>query len=110
MTKRFTEEEFVTRIKYLWEQFHTRPEMYGISFEDFKKECYEEFRKQQKMSDKDLDKYRKNMYNSLIDDVNKLTTEHEKQKLNKQDQQTITIQDEMKFNNEEDMVNGDKNL
>lgn len=108
--RRLTEQEFLARVNYLYEQFHTRPEMQGISFEEFKKECFEEFNKQKEMSDIALDIYRKNSYNTLIGQVDKLTTKQEKQKLNEQDNKTITIQDEMKFNNEEDMVNGDKNL
>lgn len=110
MTKRFTEEQFIQRVNYLWQQFHDRPEMIGISYEDFKKECFEEFRKQQNMSDKELDFYRKNNYNNIIRETDKLLTPEEKQKLNEQDQKTITIQDEMNFNNREDMVNGNKNL
>lgn len=110
MTKRFTEEQFIQRVNYLWEQFHTRPEMYGVSYEDFKKECFEEFRKQNQMSDKELDFYRKNNYNNIVRETDKLLTPQEKQKLNEQDNKTITIQDEMKFRDKEDMVNGDKNL
>ena len=111
MVKRFTEEQFMERVNYLWQQFHTRPEMQGISYEDFKKECFEEFRKQNQMSDKELDFYRKNNYNNIVRETDKLLTPQEKQKLNEQDQKTITIQDEMKFNNGMNMVNGkDKNL
>ena len=110
MIKRFTEEQFIQRVNYLWDQFHTRPEMQGVSYEDFKNECFEEFNKQKEMSDEALDIYRKNSYNTLIRQIDKLTTKQEKQKLNKQDQQTITIQDEMKFNNEVNVVNGNKNM
>lgn len=110
MIKRLTEEQFLERVNMLWEQFHTRPEMSSVTYEDFKKECFEEFLKQQKMSDKELDFYRKNNYNNIIKETNKLTTKQEKQKLQQQDNHTITIQDEIKFNNGENMVNGDKNL
>ena len=110
MIKRLTEEQFLQRVNMLWEQFHTRPEMTLVSYEDFKKECFEEFSKQQRMTDEELDFYRKNNYNTIIKETNKLTTKQEKQKFNQQDNHTITIQDEMKFNDGEDMVNGDKNL
>lgn len=111
MIKRLSEEEFVQRVNYLWEKFHDRPEMNGVSYEDFRRECFEEFQKQSRMSDSELDFYRKNAYNSLIKETDKLLTPQEKQKLNEQDQQTITIQDEMKFKKGEDMVNGEsKNL
>lgn len=110
MTKRLTEKEFLERVNMLWEQFHSRPEMSFINYEDFKKECFEEFSKQQRMSDQELDFYRKNNYNSIIKETDKLITKEEKQKLEQQDNHTITIQDEMKFKNGEDMVNGDKNL
>ena len=110
MTKRLTEEQFLERVNMLWQQFHTRPEMSSVSYEDFKKECFIEFEKQQRMSDSELDFYRKNNYNNIIKETNKLTTKEEKQKLQQQDNHTITIQDEMKFKNGEDMVNGDKNL
>lgn len=94
----------------LWQQFHNRPEMLSVNYEDFKKECFEEFAKQQRMSDQELDFYRRNNYNNIIKETDKLTTQEEKQKLQQQDNHTITIQDEMKFKNGEDMVNGDKNL
>ena len=110
MIKRLTEEQFLQRVNMLWEQFHTRPEMTSVNYEDFKKECFEEFSKQQRMTDEELDFYRKNNYNTIIKETNKLTTKQEKQKFNQQDNHTITIQDEMKFNDGEDMVNGDKNL
>lgn len=99
MVKRFTEEQFIQRVNYLWEQFHTRPEMYGVSYEDFKKDCLEEFKKQNEMSDDKLDIYRKNTYNKLIKQVNELTTQEEKEKLNSENDKTITIQDEMQFKN-----------
>lgn len=110
MTKRLTEKEFLERVNMLWQQFHNRPEMSSVKYEDFKKECFEEFSKQQRMSDQELDFYRKNNYNNIIKETDKLTTKEEKQKLQQQDNHTITIQDEMKFKNGEDMVNGDKNL
>lgn len=110
MIKRLTEKEFLERVNMLWEQFHTRPEMLSINYEDFKKECFKEFSRQQRMSDQELDFYRKNNYNNIIKETDKLTTKEEKQKLQQQDNHTITIQDEMKFKNGEDMVNGDKNL
>lgn len=110
MTKRLTEEQFLQRVNMLWEQFHTRPEMSSVNYEDFKKECFEEFQKQKRMTDEELDFYRKSSYNRIIKETDKLTTKQEKQKLEQQDNRTITIQDEMKFNNGEDMVDGDKNL
>lgn len=107
MIKRFNQEEFLNRVNYLWEQFHSRPEMLNVSYEDFKKECFEEYYKQQQMSDEALDIYRKKIYNNILKEADKLTTPQEKEKLNQQDKQTITIQDEMKFKKGEDMVNGD---
>ena len=106
MIKRLTEEEFLKRVNMLWEQFHDRPEMVGITYDEFKKECYDEFNKQKQMSDKVLDNYRKSCYNSIIKETEKLTTKQERENLNKQDNQTITIQDEMKFNSGVKMVNG----
>ena len=91
MIKRFTEEEFLNRVNYLWNQFHERPEMSGISFEDFKKECYEEFRKQQQMSDKSLKNYRDLQYKKIVLEANQLLTEEEKKKFNEQDKNTIMI-------------------
>ena len=74
MVKRLTEEQLLERVTYLWETFHTRPEMQGVSFEEFKKECLEEFKKQNKLNDEELEKYRKNNYNNIIKEVNKLLT------------------------------------
>lgn len=96
MVKRLTEKELLDRINYLWQQFHERPEMISVNYEDFKKECLEEYRKQQQMYDKQLDNYRKDNYNNLIKETDKLTTKEEKQKLNEQDNQTITQIDEIK--------------
>ena len=98
MVKRLTEEEVLNRINYLWEQFHIRPEMNGVSYEDFKNECLAEFTKQNKMSDDDLEKYRKDSYNKLIEEVDQLTTQEEKDKLNQEDNQTISPQEEANFN------------
>lgn len=95
MTKRFTEEEFLQRVNKLWEQFHDRPEMISVTYEDFKKECFEEYAKQQRMDDETLDKYRKRIYNNIITETEKLTTKEERQKLNEQDNQTITQIDEL---------------
>ena len=69
MVKRLSEEEFVQRINYLWQQFHDRPEMQGTSYDDFKKECFEEFRKQSQMSDKELDFYRKNNCTVILKNI-----------------------------------------
>ena len=93
--KRLTEDEFFARVNFLYEQFHTRPEMQGISFEEFKNECLEEFKKQNLMSDEQLKQYRNQNYNDIIEQVNKLTTKEEKQKLNEQDSRTISAQEEM---------------
>ena len=91
MLKRFTEEEFLNRVNYLWNQFHERPEMLGISFEDFKKECYEEFKKQQQMSDESLKQYRDKQYNKIVSEANQLLSEEEKKKFKEQEKNTITI-------------------
>ena len=95
MVKRLSEDEFFQRVNKLWEQFHDRPEMLGISFEEFKKECYEEFQKQQQMSDNQLEKYRENNYKAILNETDKLMTKQEKQKLNEEDAKTITQADEM---------------
>lgn len=107
MVRRLTKEELLNRVNYLWEKFHNRPEMQNICYEDFKQECLAEFQKQQQMPDEELDNYRKKCYNNLIKETKKLTTQQERESLNKQDNQTITIQDEMKFNSGVRMVNGD---
>lgn len=91
--KRLSEDEFFQRVNRLWEQFHYRPELQGISFEDFKKECFEEFKKQNKMSDKELEFYRNNNYKDIINQTDKLLTKEEKKKLNEQDMRTVTIAD-----------------
>lgn len=93
MVKRLSEKEFFERVNQLWEQFHTRPEMVGISFEEFKSECYEEFRKQNQMSDDQLERYRKNNYKAIINETDKLMTKQEKQKLNEEEKRTITMID-----------------
>ena len=72
--------------------------MNGVSYEDFKNECLAEFTKQNKMSDDDLEKYRKDSYNKLIKEVDQLTTQEEKDKLNQEDSQTISPQEEVNFN------------
>ena len=79
VVKRYSEDEFFQRINKLWEQFHDRPEMFGVSFEEFKKECFEEFRKQQQMSDKQLEKYRNDNYKAILNETDKLLTKEEKQ-------------------------------
>lgn len=95
MVKRLSEDEFFQRVNKLWEQFHDRPEMIGISFEEFKTECYEEFQKQKQMSDNQLEKYRENNYKAILSETDKLMTKQEKQKLNEEDAKTITQADEM---------------
>ena len=93
MIKRLTEEQFLARVIYLWEQFHIRPEMQGITFEEFKKECFEEFNKQKNLTDKELAIYRKNNYNNIIKETNKLLTKDEKKKLEEQDKQMVSQQE-----------------
>ena len=95
MVKRLSEDEFFQRVNRLWEQFHDRPEMTGISFEEFKEECYKEFQKQKQMSDKQLEKYRNDNYKAILSETDKLMTKQEKQKLNDEDAKTITIADEI---------------
>lgn len=99
VVKRYSEDEFFQRINKLWEQFHDRPEMFGVSFEEFKKECFEEFRKQQQMSDKQLEKYRNDNYKAILNETDKLLTKEEKQKLNDEDAKTVTIADELMSKN-----------
>lgn len=93
MIKRLSEDEFFKRVNMLWEQFHSRPEMVGISFEKFKEECYKEFQKQNQMSDKKLEEYRNDEYKAILKETNKLTTKQERQKLNKEDSKIITMMD-----------------
>lgn len=93
MTKRLTEEQFLARVIYLWEQFHTRPEMQGITFEKFKEECFEEFNKQKNLTDKELENYRKNNYNNIIKEADKLLTKDEKKKLEEQDRNMVSQQE-----------------
>lgn len=91
--KRLKEDEFLARVIYLWEQFHIRPEMQGITFEEFKKECFEEFNKQNKLNDKELEIYRKNNYNNIIKETDKLLTKDEKKKLEEQDKNMVSQQE-----------------
>ena len=91
--KRLKEDEFLARVIYLWEQFHTRPEMQGVDFESFKKECFEEFNKQNKLNDKELEIYRKNNYNNIIKETDKLLTKDEKKKLEEQDKNMVSQQE-----------------
>ena len=93
MVKRLTEEQLLERVTYLWETFHIRPEMQGVSFEEFKKECLEEFYKQNKLSDEELEKYRKNNYNNIIKEVDKLLTKDEKKKLEEKDKNMVSQQE-----------------
>ena len=93
MVKRLNDEEFLARVIYLWEQFHTRPEMQGTTFEDFKKECFEEFNKQNKLNDKELEKYRKDNYNNIIKETNKLLTKDEIKKFEEQDKNMVSQQE-----------------
>lgn len=91
--KRLTEDEFLARVLYLWEQFHTRPEMQGITFESFRQECLEEFKKQNELNDKELDNYRKNNYNNIIKETDKLLTKDEKRKLEQEDANMVSQQE-----------------
>ena len=91
--KRLTEDEFLARVLYLWEQFHTRPEMQGITFEDFRKECLEEFYKQNKLNDKQLKEYRNKNYKDIIQQADKLLTKDEKQKLEEEDAKMVSQQE-----------------
>lgn len=91
--KRLTESEFLERVIFLWEQFHTRPEMEGVNFEDFKKECFEEYKKQNKLNDKELEIYRKNNYNNIINETKKLLTKDEIKKLENEDRQMVSQQE-----------------
>lgn len=93
MVKRLNEEQFLARVIYLWEQFHTRPEMQGVDFETFKKECFEEYNKQNKLNDKELENYRKNNYNNIIKETDKLLTKDEKKKLEEQDKNMVSQQE-----------------
>lgn len=93
VVKRLSEDEFLARVVHLWEQFHIRPEMQGISFEDFRKECLEEFYKQNKLSDEELENYRKNNYNNMIKEADKLLTKDEKKKFEKQDRNMVSQQE-----------------
>lgn len=99
MVKRLSEDEFFQRVNRLWEQFHDRPEMIGISFEEFKEECYKEFQKQKQMSDKQLEKYRNDNYKAILNETDKLMTKQEKQKLNDEDAKTVTVADEIMSKN-----------
>lgn len=89
--KRLSEEEFFERVNFLWAQFRDRPEMNGVSFDDFKKECVEEFKKQNRMSDEQLKQYRDKNYKNIIKETDKLTTEEERKRLNDEDNKTITL-------------------
>lgn len=91
--KRLTEDEFLARVLYLWEQFHTRPEMQGITFEDFRKECLEEFYKQNKLNDEQLKEYRNKNYKNIIQQADKLLTKDEKQKLEEEDAKMVSQQE-----------------
>lgn len=90
MIKRFNEEQFNERVIYLWESFHDRPEMMNMSFDEFKKQCLDEFKKQNNLTDEELEQYRKKSYNELINEVDKLSTEEEKQKFKDESKKIIS--------------------
>lgn len=89
MIKRLTEKEVLDRISYLWEKFHVRQEMTGVTYDEFKKECLEEYYKQNKMSDDELENYRNTNYQNMVKEANSLFSKEELEKLKSEDSKVI---------------------
>ena len=96
--KRLTKEQFIERVKDLYSKFYNH--LQGVSFEEFYNEALSEYKKQQNMSDAELEQYRLKAYREIIGEANKLVSEEERKKLEEED---------MKILNEQDFLENGKN-
>lgn len=93
---RLTKEQFIERVKDLYIRFGNQlyaDDFKKIPFEEFYNDALKEYQKQQKMSDEELQQYRNIQFNELVNDVNKLTTEEERQKLQQETLQQLNQED-----------------
>lgn len=99
MTKpiRLTKEQFIERVKDLYIRFgkdlYNNDNFQKITFDEFYNDALKEYQKQQNMSDEELVKYRLKEYNELVNDVNKLTTQEERDKFQQESLQQLTEED-----------------
>lgn len=92
--KRLSEKEFIERTLRLWNEWHDRPEMNGISFEQFKEEALAEFHKQEKMSNRELLKYREKTFKEITSEANNLCSPKELEKFMETDKHSINSLEE----------------
>ena len=97
--KRLSEKEFIERALRLWNEWHDRPEMSGVSFEQFKEEALAEFRKQEKMSNEELLKYREKTFNEITSEANSLCSPKELEKFRETDRHSVNPLEESIKNN-----------
>ena len=93
---RLTKEQFVERVKDLYIRFGNQlytSDFKKIPFEEFYNDALKEYQKQQNMSDEELQQYRNIQFNKLVNDVNKLTTDEERQKLQQESLQQLNQED-----------------
>lgn len=93
---RLTKEQFIERVKDLYIRFGNQlytNDFKKIPFEEFYNDALKEYQKQQNMTDNELQQYRNIQFNKLVSDVNKLTTEEERQKLQQENLQQLTHED-----------------
>lgn len=93
---RLTKEQFIERVKDLYIRFGNQlytDDFKKIPFEEFYNDALKEYQKQQNMSDEELQQYRNIQFNDLVNDVNKLTTEEERQKLQQDTLQQLNQED-----------------
>ena len=65
--KRLTKEDTIRKASELWFQFRDR--LHGVKHEDYIKEATLEWEKQNKMSDKELKKYRNKIFEHSVSEV-----------------------------------------
>lgn len=93
---RLTKEQFIERVKDLYIRFNNQlytSDFKKIPFEEFYNDALKEYQKQQNMSDEELQQYRNIQFNELVSDVNKLTTDEERQKLQQESLQQLNQED-----------------
>lgn len=97
---RLTKEQFIERVKDLYIRFSNQlynDDFSPITFEQFYNDALKEYQKQQNMSDEELQSYRNIQFNELVDDVNKLTTKEERDKLEQESLQQLTHEDMQQY-------------
>lgn len=98
--RRLTKEQFIERVKDLYIKFNSY--LYDennvkIPFEVYYNDALKEYQKQQNMSDEELKKYRNIQFEELVNDVNQLTTDKEREKYKKEELQTLTEEDLIRY-------------